>query len=340
MPSWSWPGTVHNVSYVPAARAGTSSVVDPSTSMLGVSIVSPSDDDAERVRRLTVVHHVERDVAARGHLDRGRFDREVGQHHVDGDGTGGGRRLAVAGGRGLLTVAAAGDGDEREHRRQCQRSHAEPSHHRSPSGTGVRAYMREESAGTVGPMGVPGDPTRRGTCVPASRPPMPRHWVACSLATSWNSRWTPSGSRTRCCAIRIRGCPGWPARRTTTVTRLLAEVGFGDDVRVARRVAIELGEPVKMPSKTVVPIRWSAAGARRPVPVARRRSRDRAARPAPVAAGDERTIRAAPRGRRPRDRSRGPVPRRRGDPQGLPRSGEGLAARRAGGRPPARLTRR
>jgi hypothetical protein len=38
-------------------------------------------------------------------------------------------------------------------------------------------------------------------------------------------------------------------------------VGFGDDVRVARRVAIELGEPVKMPSKTVVPIRWSAVGA-------------------------------------------------------------------------------
>lgn len=42
---------------------------------------------------------------------------------------------------------------------------------------------------------------------------------------------------------------------------LLAEVGFGDDVRVARRVAIEFGEPVKMPSKTVVPIRWSAVGA-------------------------------------------------------------------------------
>ncbi|MGZ8580919.1 MAG: hypothetical protein ACXWW9_06510 [Actinomycetota bacterium] len=42
---------------------------------------------------------------------------------------------------------------------------------------------------------------------------------------------------------------------------LLAEVGFGDDVRVARRVAIEFGEPVRMPSKTVVPIRWSAIGA-------------------------------------------------------------------------------
>jgi hypothetical protein len=42
---------------------------------------------------------------------------------------------------------------------------------------------------------------------------------------------------------------------------LLAEVGFGDDVRIQRRVAIELGKPVTMPTKTVVPLRWQAAGA-------------------------------------------------------------------------------
>jgi hypothetical protein len=42
---------------------------------------------------------------------------------------------------------------------------------------------------------------------------------------------------------------------------LLAEVGFGDDVRLARTVAIELGELVRMPSKTVVPLRWQATGA-------------------------------------------------------------------------------
>jgi hypothetical protein len=42
---------------------------------------------------------------------------------------------------------------------------------------------------------------------------------------------------------------------------LLAEVGFGDDVRVARKVEIEFGEPVRMPSKTVIPLRWEAAGA-------------------------------------------------------------------------------
>lgn len=42
---------------------------------------------------------------------------------------------------------------------------------------------------------------------------------------------------------------------------LLAEVGFGGDVRLARTVAIELGELVRMPSKTVVPLRWQATGA-------------------------------------------------------------------------------
>lgn len=41
---------------------------------------------------------------------------------------------------------------------------------------------------------------------------------------------------------------------------LLAEVGFGDDVRIARQVAIELGETVRMPTKTVVPLRWNATG--------------------------------------------------------------------------------
>jgi hypothetical protein len=42
---------------------------------------------------------------------------------------------------------------------------------------------------------------------------------------------------------------------------LLAEVGFGDDVRVARQVAIEFGEPVRMAAKTILPLRWTATGA-------------------------------------------------------------------------------
>ena len=41
----------------------------------------------------------------------------------------------------------------------------------------------------------------------------------------------------------------------------LAEVGFGEHVRVARRVAIRLGDPVRLPSKTVLPLGWRAPGA-------------------------------------------------------------------------------
>jgi hypothetical protein len=37
---------------------------------------------------------------------------------------------------------------------------------------------------------------------------------------------------------------------------LLAEVGFGERVRVARQVAIELGVPVHLEGKTVLPLRW------------------------------------------------------------------------------------
>jgi hypothetical protein len=42
--------------------------------------------------------------------------------------------------------------------------------------------------------------------------------------------------------------------------RLLAEVGFGDDVRIARTVALTVGDPIRMPSKTTIPLGWSASG--------------------------------------------------------------------------------
>lgn len=42
--------------------------------------------------------------------------------------------------------------------------------------------------------------------------------------------------------------------------RLLAEVGFGDEIRIARTVAIELGDPIRLPTKTVVPLTWQATG--------------------------------------------------------------------------------
>jgi hypothetical protein len=41
---------------------------------------------------------------------------------------------------------------------------------------------------------------------------------------------------------------------------LLTEVGIGEKVRVRRQVRVLLGEPVRAATKTVVPLRWTAAG--------------------------------------------------------------------------------
>jgi hypothetical protein len=40
---------------------------------------------------------------------------------------------------------------------------------------------------------------------------------------------------------------------------LLADVGFGEAIRVEREVTIELGAPIRSSSKTVFPLRWEAA---------------------------------------------------------------------------------
>jgi hypothetical protein len=42
--------------------------------------------------------------------------------------------------------------------------------------------------------------------------------------------------------------------------RLLADVGFGDRVRVDRTVEVSVGEPVRAASKTVIPISWTPVG--------------------------------------------------------------------------------
>lgn len=43
--------------------------------------------------------------------------------------------------------------------------------------------------------------------------------------------------------------------------QLLTEVGFGEHVRVGRTVEIAFGEPIRLVAKTILPIRWVAAGA-------------------------------------------------------------------------------
>jgi len=55
----------------------------------------------------------------------------------------------------------------------------------------------------------------------------------------------------------LPGLAGWANHRGDA---LLAEVGFGDEVRVARTVTVEIGPTITMPTKTVVPLRWSATG--------------------------------------------------------------------------------
>lgn len=42
---------------------------------------------------------------------------------------------------------------------------------------------------------------------------------------------------------------------------LLAQVGFGDALRLDRTVAIDVGTPVRTASKTVIPITWTPLGA-------------------------------------------------------------------------------
>ncbi len=53
--------------------------------------------------------------------------------------------------------------------------------------------------------------------------------------------------------------PGLAREADGRGTRLLAEVGFGEHARVERNVEIELGAPVRMAQKTLLPIRWKAA---------------------------------------------------------------------------------
>ena len=55
--------------------------------------------------------------------------------------------------------------------------------------------------------------------------------------------------------------PGIATEANLRGDRLLAEVGIGEDVRIAREVAIDLGTPIQLPTKTVLPLRWTATGA-------------------------------------------------------------------------------
>ncbi len=55
--------------------------------------------------------------------------------------------------------------------------------------------------------------------------------------------------------------PGLAERANHRGDLLLAEVGFGEAVRIKRTVVVELGESVRTGSKIVFPLRWAASGA-------------------------------------------------------------------------------
>lgn len=55
--------------------------------------------------------------------------------------------------------------------------------------------------------------------------------------------------------------PGLAERANHRGDLLLAEVGFGEVVRIERTVVIELGQSVRSSAKTVLPLRWTASGA-------------------------------------------------------------------------------
>jgi hypothetical protein len=54
--------------------------------------------------------------------------------------------------------------------------------------------------------------------------------------------------------------PGLAEQANLVGDTLLADVGFGDQVRIARRVLLELGDPIQTSTTTVIPLRWSATG--------------------------------------------------------------------------------
>ena len=55
--------------------------------------------------------------------------------------------------------------------------------------------------------------------------------------------------------------PGLAERANHRGDLLLAEVGFGEVLRIERAVAIELGRSVRSGAKTVFPLRWTSTGA-------------------------------------------------------------------------------
>jgi hypothetical protein len=73
-----------------------------------------------------------------------------------------------------------------------------------------------------------------------------------------------AGDRDHIERVVLEGPETWLPTLATSANhrgdRLLGEVGFGDEVRIARTVALAVGAPIRMPAKTTIPLGWSASG--------------------------------------------------------------------------------
>jgi hypothetical protein len=54
--------------------------------------------------------------------------------------------------------------------------------------------------------------------------------------------------------------PGLAEQANFRGDRLLAEVGFGEAIRLRRKVVVEIGTPIHASSKSFFPLRWAASG--------------------------------------------------------------------------------
>ncbi|MEA2438409.1 MAG: hypothetical protein QOF65_2965 [Thermoleophilaceae bacterium] len=64
--------------------------------------------------------------------------------------------------------------------------------------------------------------------------------------------------------LLLHGPDSWlPALATAATYQgdvLLAKVGFGQEIRIERTVTVELGPPLALASKTILPLRWTPTG--------------------------------------------------------------------------------
>src|SRR6186997_2687575 len=106
---------------------------------------------------------------------------------------------------------------------------------------------------------MPKGPVARGTLGPASGPA--RMHTQCMFARYFVEL---PFDRDRLEAVLTDTPSAWLPGMATEANlhgdRLLAEVGFGDEIHIARQVTIDLGAPLRLPTKTVLPLRWTATG--------------------------------------------------------------------------------